>query len=137
MQEYEIRFPERGTQRTPPYTGYIDHEPLKLPGYGERRKPLEKEVPTAYRFPNGISRLESELENTLNETGFWLSSGDNPLKPFFPTSTGFGISINPPLPEIREYHETFKIDRYDNFYGGHSSITIGKRKIRGNHEDDF
>lgn len=46
-----------------------------------------------------------------------------PFEPFFPTSTGFGINVRLPLDEIKDYHETFKIDRYDNPYGGHSSIT--------------
>ncbi len=55
-------------------------------------------------------------------------------KPFFPTSTGFGISIPKPLKEIDDYHETFKIDRYDNLYGGHSTITIGGKKIRIDHD---
>ncbi len=54
-----------------------------------------------------------------------------PMTPFFPTSTGFGIIIPNPLDEIKDYHETFKIDRYDNLYGGHSSITpVGGTKFR-------
>ncbi len=58
-----------------------------------------------------------------------------PLTPFFPTSTGFGINL-PKIDGIKDYHETFKIDRYDNLYGGHSSITpFGGNKFRINHND--
>lgn len=57
-------------------------------------------------------------------------------KPFFPTSTGFGITMPPPLPGLEDYHETFKVDRYENLYAGHSSITINGRKIRIDHRDN-
>ena len=58
-----------------------------------------------------------------------------PLRPFFPTNTGFGINVSKPPDIIKDYHETFKIDRYDNLYGGHSSITpIGGNKLRIDHD---
>jgi hypothetical protein len=55
--------------------------------------------------------------------------------PFFPTSTGFGISLPRPLDFIKDYHETFKIDRYGNLYGGHSSITVDDQKKRVDHNE--
>lgn len=126
MQQYEIQLPERGYQRTPPYTGYIEIEPLSMPGYGERRKPMEKEIPTTYRFPT-----THRLPGGMNELEMLLSSGDkapSPFLPFFPTSTGLGISLPHYEPEIKDTHETFKIDRYDNIYGTHTTITIGDKK---------
>ncbi|MFH0752338.1 MAG: hypothetical protein V1914_01945, partial [archaeon] len=42
---------------------------------------------------------------------------------FFPTSTGVGVTITIPSLPLKDLHETFKIDRYDNIYGGHTSIT--------------
>lgn len=49
-----------------------------------------------------------------------------PFEPYFPTDTGFGIyhpkkKINP---IIKDIHDTFKIDRYDNIYGGHTTAYI-------------
>ncbi|MEW5896337.1 MAG: hypothetical protein AB1668_01475 [Nanoarchaeota archaeon] len=57
----------------------------------------------------------------------------NRFSPYFPTSTGFGVSV--PVKGIDDYLETFKIDRYDNLFGGHSSITIGGKKKRIDHND--
>ena len=54
-------------------------------------------------------------------------------KDFFETSTGFGVSV--PVKGINDYHETFKTDRYDNLYGGHSSITSEGKKKRIDHND--
>ena len=54
---------------------------------------------------------------------------------FFPTTTGVGIHVPKPVSEIINYHETFKIDRYDNLYGGHSSITIDGKKKRIDYND--
>lgn len=47
----------------------------------------------------------------------------------FPTSTGFGIGYKGLLPD-NDYHETHKVDRYDNLYGSHGTIigTLGKHK---------
>ncbi|MBU4284305.1 MAG: hypothetical protein KJ968_04290 [Nanoarchaeota archaeon] len=58
-----------------------------------------------------------------------------PINPFFPTATGFGINIPKPLKGINDYHETFKLDRYDNLYNGHSSVTINGIKIRLDHNE--
>lgn len=59
--DYEIQFPSRDTQRTPPYTGYIEIEPLKCPEYGGREKPLWNESPTALRLPAINNTLEMLL----------------------------------------------------------------------------
>ncbi len=68
-------------------------------------------------------------------TALYSFEPPKPLTPFFPTNTGIGVSIPSPLDQIKDYHETFKIDRYDNPYGGHSSITpIEGNKIRIDHE---
>lgn len=74
---------------------------------------------TAYMFGYACS-------SGFGGSGFGGGSGS----PFFPTSTGLGITIKLPdldLP-IKDIHETFKIDRYDNIYGGHTSITGANNK---------
>jgi len=63
----------------------------------------------------------------------YIGPGEPPGGPFFPTNTGFGIKVPKPLKQIDDYHETFKIDRYGNLYGGHSSITIDGKKKRIDH----
>jgi len=81
----------------------------------------------------GGSTIDSYAFDTIT---LYTEKPFNP-SPFFPTSTGFGIKIDlPRLPDIRDYHETFKIDRYDNIYGGHSSITGNKKKKSFWWEDD-
>ena len=46
---------------------------------------------------------------------------------FFPTSTGLGISYKNLLPK-GDIHDTFKVDRYDNLYSGHSTLQLPKDK---------
>jgi hypothetical protein len=63
-----------------------------------------------------------------------------PPKPFepmiIPTDSGFIVPL-PPIPGIRDYHDTFKIDRYDNPYGGHTTFDInGFPKKRIDHGND-
>jgi hypothetical protein len=71
---------------------------------------------------------------TSGLTQMYTGPGRRPLDPFFPTSTGFGVSVRG-VPGVDDYHETFKQDRYDNLYGGHSSITIGGKKKSIFHDD--
>ena len=67
-------------------------------------------------FTNGLSQMYTGKIQPIG--GVF-----NPA-PFFPTSTGFGVNVNNPYPvEFKDYHETFKVDRYDNLYNGHSTIT--------------
>jgi len=53
-----------------------------MPGYGERRKPMEKEIPTTYRFPT-----THRLPGGMNELEMLLSSGGRKecLYPIIPT----------------------------------------------------
>jgi hypothetical protein len=51
----------------------------------------------------------------------------NPFEPMIvPTDNGFIIPYGPTpwLPEPGNYHDTFKIDRYNNPYGGHTTFDI-------------
>ncbi|MEA3378976.1 MAG: hypothetical protein U9Q69_05070 [Nanoarchaeota archaeon] len=57
---------------------------------------------------------------TNGSTVLYSFDSAKPLAPFFPTSTGFGIQT--PNIGIPDFHDTFKQDRYDNLYGGHSTI---------------
>ena len=101
--------------------------------------------------------LEQMLENTfvpniaqdrMYQTIDTYTSGTTalytpPPKPFnpiiAPTPTGFVVP-HPPIPgipEIRDYHDTYKIDRYDNPYGGHTTFDIpGFPKKRIDHGND-
>ena len=70
-----------------------------------------------------------------------LYTGDffEPRDPLIrPRPNGFVIP-HPPidgLPEIKDYHDTYKIDRYDNPYGGHTTFNIpGFPKKRIDHGD--
>ena len=62
----------------------------------------------------------------------------NPI--IVPTPTGF-IVPHPPipdLPQIRDYHDTFKTDRYANPYGGHTTFDVnGFPKTRLDHGNDW
>lgn len=63
-----------------------------------------------------------------------------PPKPFepmiIPTDSGFIMPL-PSIPGIRDYHDAFKIDRYDNPYGGHTTFDIpGFPKKRIDHGND-
>jgi hypothetical protein len=82
-----------------------------------------------------------------------LDEMTRPIKTdFFPTSTGFGIGYKdliPPEPapnffekndiergsklfepKTINFHDTFKTDRYDNLYGGHSTVNTPSWKKR-------
>ncbi len=88
---------------------------------GEYRTYRYDKTATAYMFGYACS------------SGFGGSGFGGGSSPFFPTNTGLGITIKLPdldLP-LKDIHETFKIDRYDNIYGGHTSITgTNKKKKR-------
>lgn len=48
--------------------------------------------------------------------------GRENLPQFFETSlNGFGVSY-PDLTPSGDYHETYKVDRYDNVYDGHGTV---------------
>ena len=108
---------------------------------------------------NMTQALEQMLENTFvpkiaqdrmyqtidtYASGTTQSYNFNPPKPFKPiiqpTPTGFVVP-HPPipgLPDIRDYHDTYKIDRYYNPYGGHTTFDIpGFPKKRIDHENDW
>ena len=85
----------------------------------------------------GQTRMYETIDIYVAGTTVLYTAGtfDAP-KPFFETSTGFGVIVPTPLEIIDDYHETFKVDRYNNLYGGHSSITINKVKKRIDHLDN-
>ena len=85
----------------------------------------------------GQTRMYETIDIYVAGTTVLYTAGNfDAQKPFFETTTGFGIIVPPPSESIADYHETFKVDRYDNLYGGHSSITIDKVKIRIDHLDN-
>jgi hypothetical protein len=53
---------------------------------------------------------------------------------FFPTNTGLSIKHN--VPDV-DMHDTYKYDRYDNLYGGHTSIHIGDKRKTLDFLDDI
>jgi len=79
-----------------------------VPGIGQEDTPYQ----TLDVYTSGLSQMYTGP----------MKSND-----FFPTTTGFGIN-GPKIDGIDDYHETFKVDRYDNLYKAHSTFSIGKKK---------
>ncbi len=127
---YEIQFPSRDTQRTPPYTGYIEIEPLSCPEYGRREKPFRKEEPTSYRLPGAKPSLDVMLESNF---GFFLSGDFKPINPFL----GGGLTLR----IDKSSRNTFILDEklgngevkniyihHDNGFGRIEEISINPEK---------
>lgn len=52
-----------------------------------------------------------------------------------PTDTGVVIP-HPTIPEVPDLHDSYKIDRYDNLYKGHTTVNLpGDGKIRIDHDE--
>ncbi|MBU0459864.1 MAG: hypothetical protein KKH52_00545 [Nanoarchaeota archaeon] len=86
-------------------------------------------------FTSGYSQMDcGKCGHPCIHDGFIDGQMRNDFSPFLETNTGIGVTI-PPISGISDYHETFKTDRYDNLYGGHSSITISGKKKSIFHDD--
>ena len=74
----------------------------------------------------------------LNTPHMQPSMNPNSVESFqpriIPSSQGIVIPTPISLPAVKDVHETYKFDRYENLYGGHTTLTTdSNKKIRLDH----
>jgi len=86
----------------------------------------------------GRTKLYEIIDIYKSRTSVLYTPKPKPFEPkIVPTNNGIVIP-HPSITDIpiKDWHDTYKIDRYDNPYGGHTTLDIsGFPKKRINHED--